>query len=810
MPSIQPPTHVYNELANAESAGHWQSFLEFFATEPAQGYASPQQLREDFLVRDWDTQRPWPLDPLPFTVATSEWKALESGLTQRARLLNLIVKDLYGSRSLLYKGGLPPALVFGNPRYLLPLSGYQAYGDNYLNLLAFDLGRSPDGRWRVLADWTEAPKGLGMCLENRVMVGQAMPELFQAHQTCRLAPFFQSVADQLYTQAAAETRDGITVILSPGPKDPAYFEHVYLGQYFGYPVVEGADLTVRGHGLQLKTLEGLKPVGCVMRFPDSTGCDPLYLNQHSADGVAGLVNTARSKHVHMANALGSGVVENDAFMSFLPGLCQRLLGEDLETPSIATWWAGQSEVAQYIDNHRQDLSLSNAFARTDALTGQLNVFQEIHHEHYQPLSYQDVAREPIQLSHAPYVADDGTIATAPLVLRLYAAKTTGGYRLLPGGIARLTTPNGEISKDIWVEQHATQKFPARKNETTDTPVRRSDRDLPSRTADDLFWLGRYLERCENVVRTFRSLLNQLADADRDERDATLAMVVDQLSQLNMLTSKQSAYLLNQENELPIHNWSQLLFAEAASNTAPSSSGLHQLVERIFNLASQVRERLSPDAWRMFSALSSSLNEQHWHVHRSVDTLKLLDGMIERLSGLSGQIQENMTQSYGWRLLELGRRLERSQFSLQVLKVLNHGTASNSHMYQLLALCDSAITYRARYQNIPRLNHLLHLLLLDETNPRSIIYQIDKLQVVMREMPLEKPGEGLSNSQRILLSAYHELALADPQKLADVTSKAGNRTQLRRVLQRLDTSLSGLSELVTATYFAHTLGSGQAR
>ena len=231
---------------------------------------------------------------------------------------------------------------------------------------------------------------------------------------------------------------------------------------------------------------------------------------------------------------------------------------------------------------------------------------------------------------------------------------------------------------------------------------------------------------------------------------------------------------------------------------------------ILHLASQVRERLSADAWRMFNALATTPATEQWRVHGVADALTVLDGLIERLSALSGQIQENMTQSYGWRLLELGRRLERGHFVLTVLTALVNRPATSAYMYQLLALCDSSITYRARYQAIPRLDNLLHLLLLDETNPRSVVFQITRLQDVMREMPLDQAGEGLSESQRILLNAYHELTLADPQKLADVISKAGNRTQLRRVLQRLDKTLSGLSELVTATYFAHTIGSGQAR
>ncbi len=812
------PGHCYDELAGATGLNHWQSILRYFrdgadaAAAGSPAAINPEELRRHIHVRDWDVTRPWPLDPLPFSIDDGEWRELEDGLTQRATLLNLIVKDLYGPRRLLAKGGLPPALVFGNPRFLLPLFDYRAHEDTFLNLVAFDLGRGPDGRWRVLADWTEAPQGLGMCLENRMFTGQAMPSLFEQEQTHRLADFFQAFAYQLRRLAETAAADGITVILSPGPSHSAYFEHVYLGQYFGLPVVEGADLTVRGATLQLKTLEGLKPVGAVLRLPESSHCDPLYLNQLTTEGVAGLINAARNRQVHLANALGSGVVENDAFMSFLPGLCERLLDDELKLPSIATWWAGQPKAAAHIEKKLPELITAPAFTRPGAFLEDIQAFQTVRHEAAEPAAdYGLVAREPIALSHAPYMDASGAIQAAPIVLRLFVGRLAQGYRLLPGGIARLSTADGELSKDIWVGEESVQPFGAPQDKPPHVMVRRSDRDLPSRTADDLFWLGRYLERCEGVVRTFRSLLNQMAESGSDERLTGMADMVHLLRQLDMITPAQARHLLAPASTISERDWWHILFWTGSAPTeAGGATGLSKLLVDILHLASQVRERLSADAWRMFNALATTPATEQWRVHGVADALTVLDGLIERLSALSGQIQENMTQSYGWRLLELGRRLERGHFVLTVLTALVNRPATSAYMYQLLALCDSSITYRARYQAIPRLDNLLHLLLLDETNPRSVVFQITRLQDVMREMPLDQAGEGLSESQRILLNAYHELTLADPQKLADVISKAGNRTQLRRVLQRLDKTLSGLSELVTATYFAHTIGSGQAR
>jgi uncharacterized circularly permuted ATP-grasp superfamily protein/uncharacterized alpha-E superfamily protein len=792
------PSLAYDELGRGQLPGHWRQVMDFF-TAPGDLAESPQpeHLRSEMLVRDLDVQRPTRLDPLPFTLPASEWRQIEQGLTQRARLLNQITADLYGPKTLLNVGGLPPALVFGNPRFLLPMYDYRTTHNEYLHLLAFDIGRSPDGQWRVLADWTEAPEGLGICLENRVLSGQALPELFQQLRTPRLAAFFRAFAQHLTQRAGETTPEGITVIMSPGPDHPNYFEHAYLGQYFGFPVVEGADLTVRGQTLHLKTLEGLKPVGSVIRHAQATRCDQLYLEPHTSEGVAGLANISRSGHAHIANALGSGVLENDAFMSFLPSLCQSLLNEDLLFPSLATWWCGQPEEQAYVANNKHQLHIGAAFKRPELFASAIEGYQTAQHNDQGTEPYTQVGRELINLSHSPYVNDLGQIVSGPTVLRLFVGLTGNGYRLMPGGIARVATADGEVSKDIWVSADAVTQIEA-SSVSASSKTRRSDRDLPSRTADDLFWLGRYLERCEGAVRAYRCLFSHVSNGSTEDQQMLMQTVVQLLVDLDMISLQQARQLTQSSSTTVLaREWWSVLF-DPSNNV-----GLFKLLANIYRLASQVRERLSGDAWRMFKALSQTPQEQRWRLGNVSDALALMDQLIERLSGLNGQIQENMTRSYGWRLLELGRRLERGQFGLQVMEELVNHTSSGTYMYLLLDLCDSAITYRARYQNTPVLEDLLHLLLLDDTNPRSMIYQISQLQNVMAEMPLDQNNDGLSESQQILLVAYHELILADPHKLANVVSKAGNRTQLRRVLKRLDVSLAKLSELMTNTYFAHT-------
>ncbi len=795
------PEGAYDELGRGALPAHWARVLDHFTN--LDDAPQPENLRAEMLVRDLDVQRPTRLDPLPFAMADTEWQELERGLSQRALLLDRIIADLYGRRTLLSPDGLPPALVFGNPRYLLPMVGNSPKSDRYLNLVAFDVARSPDGQWRVLADWTEAPEGLGMCLENRVLCAQTLPEIIQQANTQRLATFFRSFASQLAAMGTDTAPDGITVILSPGPDHPNYFEHAYLGQYFGFPVVEGADLTVRGDTLQLKTLEGLKPVGSVIRHTAANLCDQLYLDSGTSDGVPGLATISRAGAVHIANALGAGVLENDAFMSFLPGLAERLLGEPLLTPSLATWWCGQASEAAYVAANADNLHMGPAFARPELFASSIASYQSSA-QYVAPSPHQQIGRELIQVSHAPYVNSEGKLAAGPTVLRLFVGLTEEGYSLMPGGIARVLTADGEIAKDIWVSAEAVTQLQHRPAASVASPAeRRSDRDLPSRTADDLFWLGRYIERCEGAVRTYRSLLSHITEGTTEDQQLVLQTISQLLVDLDMLSPAQARQLGRVDAEQMLaRQWWSILF------NPDSGEGLFKLLSDIHRLASQVRERLSGDAWRMFKRLAETPAEQRWRLNTVGEALQLLDQLIERLSGLNGQIQENMTRSYGWRLLELGRRLERGQFGLQVLDALVQHSTSSSYLYLLLDLSDSAITYRSRYQNTPVLENLLHLLLLDDSNPRSLVYQIRRLQLVMADMPLEQQQEGLSESQRILLVAYHELLLSEPGKLANVISKAGNRTQLKRVLSRLGKTLASLSELVTATYFAHTQDSGR--
>ncbi len=802
---------VYDEfMVKGKLRKHWGSIGETLLRKGTDWAAnldtSVRRLLEENAVTYLadGTRRPWQLDGLPYLLDPSEWQTLETGLIQRARLLNAIVADLYGPQTLL-KGDLPPALTFANPDYLLPCCGYQAPEGVFLHLLAFDLGRSPDGQWRVLSNRTEAPSGLGFALENRMIMARCLPELFDRGSVSRLAHFFRSFSDNLQRLGTLSTAgDGLAVILSGGPEDAIYSEHTFLGRYLGFPVVEGADLTVRDGRLYLKTLEGLKIINLITRQIESADCDPLELRPRSMQGAPGLLRTAIHSHVVVANAIGSGVVENDAIMSFLPGLCVNLLGETLALPSLATWWCGQPKEQAYVQDRIDTLVLRKAFVRrpllessvltymatdVDADTAEIGQAMDLSPYHY-------VGREPVALSTVPYWSENDRWEAAPMTLRLYVAATEHGYQVMPGGLARVSTPSGDISKDVWIRTN--ESLLANSASNVSVATRRSDRDLPSRTADDLFWLGRYLERSEGAVRLYRTLFRYIGGGgDTSEQPVALDILTRLLGSMDYLSAQRARRAAAAGQQAVEQELWNILFGPE------SKDGLAHVLENVYRTADHVRERLSRDAWRLFEALSE-VPRLRWRVHSVADAVRLLDDLIEKLSAINGQIHENMTRGHGWRLLDLGRRLERSRFVIQVIDDLcTREPQQLGALNLLLDACDSSITHRARYRANPTLNTVLDLLLVDNSNPRAVIHQIEIMQDHMSVMPMEHTDEGVSESGRILLSAHTDLALAEIDKLVDVISKRGLRTHLARLLKRTEQAVDLLSQVITRTYFDHT-------
>ena len=750
------------------------------------------------------TDRPWELDPLPLVLGPEGWTVIRAALAQRARLLDAILADVYGPQRLLREGHLPAELVFAHPGFLRPCHGATANRAS-LQIYAADLARAPNGQWWVLADRTQAPSGAGYALENRLVLSRTLPEAFRDSRVERLAGFFQRLQDSLRALAPAHVDHPRVVLLTPGPYNETYFEHAYLARYLGFTLVEGGDLTVRDRAVYLKTLGGLEPVDVILRRVDDGFCDPLSLRSDSSLGVAGLVQAVRAGNVAVANALGSGLAESPALLAFLPGLARALLGEELALPSVATWWCGQEDALLYVEEHMHELVVKPTFpsagvepvfgARLSAAERPAFVAQV----RARPDAF--VAQEQVALSTAPVFAPEG-VRARPLVLRAYAAAASDrSWDVMPGGLTRVAVApdslvvsmqRGGGSKDTWVCSAGTPSaLTLLRPAGAPLELTRGGAELPSRVADNLFWLGRYVERVEGAARIARAVVARIS-GEGPELDRSLPPLVDALARSGAI------------EEGPSHEGRAFLDRVFASDSPRS---MHATLTAVHQLAFVLRDQISLDTWRVLSELqqdASGPSAASWSLSAARDAL---NRMIVRLSAWSGLTMESMTRTLGWRFADMGRRIERASWIATLLDACLVEAADDepARLEALLEVAESAITYRRRYRSELQAAAVLDLLHSDETNPRSLAFQLAALEQHLAQVRGVGPSAERTPPERVALAALARVRLADVSELCRV--EAGKRLRLAELLARTLADLPALSDALTRSYLSHA---GEAR
>ncbi len=755
-------------------------------------------------------ERPWPLDPLPLILPGREWARLEEGLIQRAHLLNQVLADCYGGQRLVRTGGLPPALVFAQPDFLRPCHGILPPDGVYLHLYAADLARAADGQWWVISDRTQIPTGAGYALANRLVAARAFPEVFLASRVYRLAGFFRELRDGLARLASRRTDDPRVVLLTPGPYNETYFEQAWLARYLGYALVEGQDLTVRDDRVWLKTLAGLEPVDVLVRRVDDDWCDPLELRSDSTLGVPGLVEVLRAGNVAIANALGCGLVQSPALMPFLPGLCQQLLGEELKMPSVATWWCGQPAERAYVLDHLDTLAIKAAFrtgaagpeppptaSDREAVLGRLA---------FQPHAY--VAQERIRFATAP-AWDGKSIAPLPVALRVYVVAAKGGYRVMPGGLTRvspdpgarfISMQRGGSSKDTWVlADGPVEQVSLLPSGSQPVELRRVGNNLPSRLADNFFWLGRYCERADATARLLRSTLVRLSP----ENSGGTMPLLDPL--LKALVAQEQLPLFKEDGSLRLDREALETELVGAIFDPQRKGGLRRLADQLELLATRVRDRTSNDLWRVLSALNDRLaTPVSGPGALAGEAVVILNQIILGLASFHGLARENMTRAQGWRFLDMGGRIERCLNLATFLDCALRSTEADnpSVLEAVLEVADNTITYRSRYNLLPNIAAVYDLVLLDDTNPRSMLFQLNQLMKHFERLPREKQGALPSPAYRLLIECGTAVRLTDPRPLARLRS-GWRESEVGAALDRVLRDLPRMSEAITVSYFAHS-------
>jgi uncharacterized circularly permuted ATP-grasp superfamily protein/uncharacterized alpha-E superfamily protein len=730
----------YDELlaGPGEPRPHWDAFLQSLAARQGAEINETLSLMEREIRENGVTynvyadpkglDRPWEVDPLPLLLSAREWDEIEAGIAQRADLLNRVLCDIYGPQELLRSGALPPSVIFGHSGFLHQVQGIRPPGGIHLFQYAADLARSPDGHWWVVNDRTQAPSGSGYALENRLVVSRVFPQLFHDLHVQHLASFFSNLRESVLRWAPKGDGPTAIALLTPGPHNETYFEHALLARYLGCALVEGSDLTVRDGRVWMKTVDGLKRVHALLRRQDDDYCDPLELRSDSALGVPGLTDCARRGTVMIANALGSGVLESGALLGYLPKLSEQLLGEPLRMPSVATWWLG--EPAAFEDAwERLDKIIIKPLDRSapePALFGADLSHDErvLLHARVAARPQRYVAQEWVHVSQAPvlergYGAERDQLTARTVGLRVFAVATPNGYRVMPGGLTRvagdgdsrvIAMQRGGRSKDTWVlsDGPVNASFSLLSRTVSADDLVTSRGNVPSRVAENLFWFGRYGERCDSAARLLRVAIGSVLGADDARADDTTNGLVPALELVRRM-----ALIDTVENP----------GVELLRAATHPEEGLSQRLRQLLRVAFNLRDRMSADNWRTLNQLIAD------PVFQRGSSLPMALGWLDRavtsMMTLSGFVLDGMTRGTGWRFLSLGRRIERLSNQCLALQVATREGRS-SGLDWLLELSDSTVTFRSRYLVSPEWLPVLDLLLRDDSNPRSVAFQVKGL------------------------------------------------------------------------------------
>ena len=813
------------ERLGAPLSPPWSQFFELLG---ADGIADlnrrsrnlQRQIRDNgvtynvYADEDKGLQRPWALDLLPMLITPQDWAQIESGILQRARLLNGIMADMYGERELLKRAMLPAALVQGHPGYLRAMQGVKPLCDTWLHLMAFDLAHGPDGRWSVVGQRTQAPSGLGYLLENRIAIARQFPKAFAGLKVQRLAASYGALIQGIQ-QMTPEGAHARIALLTPGPYNETYFEHAYLARYLGLTLVEGNDLTVRDQRLYLKTLKGLEPVHALIKRLDDEWLDPLELRANSSLGIPGLLQVLRAGNLLLANAPGSAPLESSAMLGFLPAISRHLLGEDLRLPSLSTWWCGEDAALRGVLPQLKKSVIKPTYPRSGLHTtmGQSLTQRELDEWSGRMMRHPDdyTVQSWMPLSQTPTWSDN-RLTPRSAMLRVFAiADGPQSWRVLPGGLVRLA-PRGQLiaamqrggsSADCWVMTNGpVDRTSLLQSAPTTLDLAHQERPVTSRAAENLFWLGRYTERTENAVRLAKIILK---DIDGEETgSAAMTGWLSAMAEENCLVSA----------DVPTALQSPRIFARSLVANLSSPPGAETPSYSVgYNLcalrgtAAQVRERLSQENWNLIERAASGFAQDCEKLSAdndfsNADALEALKNASELLAAITGAQTDRMVRDNGWRLLSIGRHIERLLSLTRALQLgMQHGCLHDTGGFEaVVALFDSTITFHARYQQRRDMVALVDLLVMDRDNPRSLGWVMQTLRARLARL-----GQS-ANAQDAVLA----LELPDPDTwvLAELSQDQSTSDSQRpypalaELLDQCEQATIKLSDEITRLHFSH--------
>ncbi|NND99632.1 MAG: circularly permuted type 2 ATP-grasp protein [Pirellulaceae bacterium] len=771
--------------------------------------------------------RPWKLSAIPLIIDSQSWAKLESGLIQRTRVLEAVLADLLGPQRLVSEGIVPADILWANPLFQrayhqLP-SGPDATGSqsakspfgngsrHRLHITATDVARGNDGSWWVIGDRTRAPSGLGYMLENRIVTSRVFPQLIRSCNTRRLASFFESLRDHLRSLAPRLRDNPRVALLTPGGRSYREFEDAYLARYLGLTLVQGTDLAVRGGRLNLKTLGGLLPIEVLWRHISDRNCDPLELEPGSTEGATGMMQTIRDGNLAVANSIGSVMAQVPALLPFLASASQFLFQETLSLPSVATYWCGGKRECGYVFENLDKLVIRPAFAVTGVppvVPAELS--ESAREELVQAMRANPqnfIAQEQVTHSTTP-VWQEGRLQSWHVALRCFQLQTSEGVEVVPGAMARLSAKehelsrspvSGQVTQDCWIVSNKPVDI-----ETTLLPpadarigLRRGGDELPSRVAEHLFWLGRYCERAEAITRLLRTTLIRVTGEDEMSELSELPRLVAALAALGQIepgyaVTPMVGAMPQLEESLPL---------SVLDLSQPR--GLQKTMQSVTANARALRDRLSTDAYRIIQRAATDLNEPQ-EDHNVGLLIERLNHLVADLLAFAGIASESVVRTHAWRFLLLGRRIERAYQTAELLSatLVPNVLDERPLLEAVLETTDSLMTYRSRYLNLVRTAATIDLLVTDETNPRSLRFQLQEIVGLLNDLPTDSRRVGLGQDEIIAESLLHELRKADPHMLNERDDQ-DRRERLETLMRRIIEGLPLLSDAIAGRYLIHT-------
>ncbi|MEM9603059.1 MAG: circularly permuted type 2 ATP-grasp protein [Pseudomonadota bacterium] len=826
-PQTAPPAH-YDETRHTDGGvrREWTALLSHITAYSPDQLASRQreidrQFRANGLAYDpaaGGNPSGRALDTIPMVFDEAAWNALVHGVQQRARLKAALFRDIYGAQRLVSEGVLPAEMLYAHRGYLRDLVSSEASTPAMLPLPLFscDLRRSVTGDWLALRERSQYPTGLGYTLENRMVLSRVLPSAFKSYRVRRVAAFFRRLQQTVAAQVSSNAQ---CVMLCHASTHPDYFEYAWLSKYLGYAMVEPADLTVRDGLVFLKTITGLQPVRTVLRFMDDDTVDPLVEGKVVGGGVPGLVDAARRGGVTVINPLGAGVLDNTALESILPALCEALLGETLAVAAPRTLWLGDAAQRATALNDASGFDFWSINAPEDVFSpraldeaawrARVAVLEN------NPAEY--VAQAPLAASFAPSLLGTEMVSRALTLRTFHIADDAGGYESLPGGWCLLhDSPTVETGtapdvacKDTWVLAADFIDEDTLLQPRDSEPVRAETGDLPSRLAENVFWLGRYSERLDSVLRLVRTTLNALLDDDRP-RDISLSTPGMQglLRATTAATGTAPGFLgRGAKRRMAQPDRELLSLLQDATRVGTLANALQQL----HSSATALNDRLSGEQVRVFNRLRDTQGlldtlalpaDFSSHDEHLGNTLHVLDELLLLTAASTGLGHENITHSDDWLFTQLGRRIERAnQIAVTVAAALSSDRYNARLMENLLRLFDSVMTYRSRYRSDLDLRRVVQLLLLDEINPRSLAYQLAAAHDVIERLPERRAVAGHDALGKLAIAAVSQVRLADPNRL--LSDDRDNWQSLQKFLKGVQDLTESMADAINGVYFSHT-------